>query len=1041
MSRKAIILLLLCPFIVLSCIQKFDVEHKSCPCAEGWKCCMEETNEDVCVLKSKSCPCAGVICNSPPESQCTDTQTLRVFNSPGECVLGECQYKSHEENCPNGCENNECKPPTCEWIPITTENAPMATSYARAVWMPEIGKMLVAGGLDHHPWASIYDPESDRWESVADCNTGHYNAGLVWTGEIALMWGDGGLYYDPAEGTCGDLPSPPVFLGSNGPSSIWTGNEMIIWGGRAAVDTIVGAKYRPGNPDPGQGSWTATSTGSGCPDERGDHATAWTGTEMIVWGGSIPPGANPTNTGARYDPQTDTWTPTSTGLDCPTPRAFASTAVVWTGKEMVVWGGGAGPGAITPVGDGGAYDPDTDSWRKISQTGAPPARSLHTAVWTGKEMIVWGGSNNGGGSNLNSGGHYNPNSDSWIPTAIDNAPTGRYGHVAVWTGKEMIIWGGHDSLSFLNDGAIYRCASNTYCGNGLCDDGETVKSCHTDCQSRHWECGNGVCEQGENTLVCPRDCLSGDQGCGDGTCDGGETAANCPGDCPLQDDPDCANGVCDAGESVATCPNDCQTLLLFNGMCENDSGIEECILNLDADVTFHLDAEYLTTAIIVGDMDNDGLDDIAFGAAGDSLNGEHSGSVYLVYGRREGFERVTPIAGADAILVGERTFDLFGYSVAAAGAVNGDGYADLLIGAPVSDYPDRPARGRVYLVPGGPERLSGENDISGEFYFGQTKFVDSQTAGSAGRYVSGAGDVDGDGFDDILIGAPFRRQDTSTGAAYLVYGRPYWEGSYPFESVLLDDVACGWVNNVDNTYNGWTVSGAGDINADGFADFLVGSPEYGNPEGMNSSRAYLIYGKGEQVTGIDAVSNADVTFVPSYDGWSDIGREIGAAGDVDGDGYDDFYIGEPGDADNRTKVYLFHGGPEKLSGELGVLHAGAVFTGAKRISTEDQSGVGDVNGDGYSDLAFGAVYQGKEAVFLFLGGKRRYVRPIQMTNANTVFFLRSDEWCSGGTGSVVKGGGDVNGDGFDDFLIGASGRCIGDGHQSHIYLVRGAGSK
>ena len=91
---------------------------------------------------------------------------------------------------------------------------------------------------------------------------------------------------------------------------------------------------------------------------------------------------------------------------------------------------------------GGRYNPSTDSWTATSTTNAPAARDSHTAVWTGSEMIVWGGAD--GSSYLNTGGRYNPSTDSWTATSTTNAPAGRDYHTAVWTGSEMIVWGGLD---------------------------------------------------------------------------------------------------------------------------------------------------------------------------------------------------------------------------------------------------------------------------------------------------------------------------------------------------------------------------------------------------------------------------------------------------------------------------------------------------------------------------------------------------------------------------------------------------------------------
>src|SRR5262249_43065739 len=127
----------------------------------------------------------------------------------------------------------------------------------------------------------------------------------------------------------------------------------------------------------------------------------------------------------------DNWAPTSIA-DGVVAARYLHTAV-WTGTEMIVWGGNNGPG-YPP--EGGRYNPATDSWTATSITNAPEPRDYHTAVWTGTQMIVWGGGALGGGK-TNTGGRYNPSTDTWTATSTNNAPVARIYHTAVWTGSEM----------------------------------------------------------------------------------------------------------------------------------------------------------------------------------------------------------------------------------------------------------------------------------------------------------------------------------------------------------------------------------------------------------------------------------------------------------------------------------------------------------------------------------------------------------------------------------------------------------------------------
>jgi hypothetical protein len=378
----------------------------------------------------------------------------------------------------------------------TGANVPGPTYGHTAVWTGT--EMIVWGGYYTYSRGGRYFPSTDTWQAtstganVPDPRTYHR---AVWTGTEMIVWGGEGYYYGDLPLNTGGRYDPATdwwtatSIGPNVPSprggggeveqssftAVWTGTEMIIYGGIfvPGAPGFDGVMNSGGRYNPSTDTWTATSTNNeDALTGRYDHTAVWTGTEMIVWGGS---GGS---LGNRYNPSTDTWTAISTGANVPYSRGHTA---VWTGTEMVLWGGYVGSLYFggSPVLTGGCYNPTTDAWTTTS-TGAnvPAPRYGHSAVWTGAEMIVWGGYSP---SFTNTGGRYDPVANRWAPTSTGaNIPSPRSYHTAVWTGTEMIVWGGWNP-SMTNTGGRYCACPTLYYrdadGDGHGDPGIYSRSC------------------------------------------------------------------------------------------------------------------------------------------------------------------------------------------------------------------------------------------------------------------------------------------------------------------------------------------------------------------------------------------------------------------------------------------------------------------------------------------------------------------------------------------------------------------------------------
>ncbi len=366
-----------------------------------------------------------------------------------------------------------------------------------------------------------------------------------------------------------------------------------------------------------------------------------------------------------------------------------------------------------------------------------------------------------------------------------------------------------------------------------------------------------------------------------------------------------------------------------------------------------------------GDVNSDGYDDIIVGAPYNDGIAANTGRAYIYFGG------LNVNSVPDIVLSGESAQNYFGYSVSSAGDVNRDGYSDVIVGAYAYSN-----RGRAYIYFGG----TGMNNIADVVMTGDT-------SSNFGMSVSKAGDVNGDGYSDVIIGA--MKYNNYTGRAYLFYGGSVMNN-------IADVIMTG--ENVNSDF-GFSVSSAGDVNADGFSDVICGAYGYNSLAG----KAYVYYG------GLSMNNIADLTVTGETDyiylGWS-----VSSAGDVNGDDYDDIIVSAPLYNGNTGRAGIFFGGTiMDNTADLILTPPGTGYQFGVAVAS-----AGDVNGDGYCDVIIGSdaysSFTGRS--FLFYGGSAMN---------NTPDFIMTGEAAGSSFSFSVASAGDVNGDGYSDIITGAYG--------------------
>ncbi|MBP6058863.1 MAG: FG-GAP repeat protein [Nitrosomonas sp.] len=405
-------------------------------------------------------------------------------------------------------------------------------------------------------------------------------------------------------------------------------------------------------------------------------------------------------------------------------------------------------------------------------------------------------------------------------------------------------------------------------------------------------------------------------------------------------------------------------------------------------------------------------------------------------------------------LDGVLTSDKTGFSVSGAGDINNDGFDDVIVGAPHS-YDDSYS-GASLVVFGKATGFSASLSLSS--LDGSNGFrLNGVTGGEgAGLSVSGAGDFNGDGFDDLLIGAPLSDViGHDAGFSYVVFGKASGF-SASFELSSLDGSNGFRLDPPANNLTGWSVSGAGDINGDGFDDVIIGAP-YAAPNGEKSGSSYIVFGQASGFSTTLDLSSLDGSTGFRVDGVSAESQEgISVnAGDVNGDGFNDLLIGaylaSPNGEGSGSSYVVFGKDTgfdatldlSSLDGDNGFRMDG--------VAAGDESGysissAGDVNGDGFDDVIVGAPKADSNGdnsgvSYVIFGKASGFDATLALSNLDGSNGFRLDGISAEDySGKSVSNAGDFNGDGFDDLIVGSyAADANGDGSGAS-YVVFGKAS-
>lgn len=349
------------------------------------------------------------------------------------------------------------------------------------------------------------------------------------------------------------------------------------------------------------------------------------------------------------------------------------------------------------------------------------------------------------------------------------------------------------------------------------------------------------------------------------------------------------------------------------------------------------------------------------------------------------------------------------FSVAPAGDVNGDGFADVIISVYISEYGICKA-GNAFLYYGTRNGVSALPVWTGTC---------NQVEANYGASVAYAGDVNGDGYADVIVGAShFSNGQSNEGAAFVYYGSPTGLSKTP-----------NWTSesNQANAFFGASVSTAGDVNKDGFSDIVIGAPMFDNGE-TNEGRAFVYFGSANGLSVMTAWTAESDQVSANF------GKTVACAGDVNGDNYSDILIGAPNFDNgqvNEGRAFIF-------SGTIMGLSSAPSWTGESNQAEANYgnslASAGDVNGDGFGDVVIGASrYDENQSnvgkIYVYLGSANGFSLYPDWT-------FTGDQ-LDGNLGISVSGGGDINGDGFHEIVVGSTSSSE-DLHKGKVYIFNGS---